>query len=154
MARMIFVNLRVSDLERAKKFYSSIGFVNEPRFTDDTAAGMTLSETIHVMLLTPEKFRQFSHKVNSDPYRESSAIYAVTCESRDAVDETLARVADAGGTPDSNPPQDFGFMYSRSFEDPDGHDWELFWMDPVAAEKGPQKFNDLDGSYSGEEGVK
>lgn len=143
MSRMIFVNLLVSDLERAKKFYSSIGLTNEPKFTDDTAAGMTLSETIHVMLLTPDKFKQFTHKAISDPFRASSAIYAVTCDSRAAVDETLALVADAGGTPDSNPPQDFGFMYSRSFEDPDGHDWELFWMDPVAAEKGPQEFNDL-----------
>ncbi|QSB45915.1 VOC family protein [Tsuneonella flava] len=154
MSRMIFINLPVADLERAKKFYSSIGFTNEPRFTDDTAAAMTLSETIHLVLLTPGKWEQFSNKAKTDPYRTSSAIYAVTCDSRDAVDEMLARVADAGGKPDSNPPQDFEFMYSRSFEDPEGYDWEMVWMDPATAELGSQEFNDLGGTYSGEEGVK
>lgn len=132
MTRMIFVNLPVTDLPRAMAFYAAIGFTNNPQFTDDTAACMVLSESISVMLLTHEKWASFTQR--PIPASDSSEVaLAVTCDSREAVNE-MARIAGAnGGNVDINPPQDHGFMMSRSFADPDGHIWEPFWMDPAVA---------------------
>ncbi|MBX7501824.1 VOC family protein [Qipengyuania sp. YG27] len=140
MSQMIFVNLPVADLARSKAFYEAIGFTNEPKFTDETAAGMMLSEAIHVMLLTHDKWKGFTSKAIPDAKKSAQMMLCLSRESREAVDAIIADVAEAGGNTDCDPPQDYGFMYGRSFEDPDGHNWEVMWMDPVAVEKGPEAF--------------
>jgi predicted lactoylglutathione lyase len=132
---MIFVNLPVTDLSRAVAFYEAVGAVNDPRFTDDTAACMSWSDSIHVMLLTHEKYRQFTPKHIIDAREASEVILCLSRESRADVDATLARARAAGARPDPTPEQEFGFMYGRSFEDPDGHAWEVMWMDVDAAMK-------------------
>ncbi|WP_369025607.1 VOC family protein [Qipengyuania sp. RANM35] len=140
MTQMIFVNLPVSDLEKSKAFYSAVGFTNEPKFTDETAAAMQLSDAIVVMLLTHEKWKSFTTKDIPDARKTAQVMNALGAESRDAVDAMVDKAAGAGGTPDCNPKQDYGFMYGRSFEDPDGHIWEVFWMDQAAVEVGPAEF--------------
>lgn len=132
MARMIFVNLPVADLERAKAFYSAIGFVNEPRFTDDTAACMVWSETIFVMILTHEKWKTFTTRPIPDT-GSSEVMLCLSCENREEVVDLNTKAGVAGGTADINPPQDYGFMMSHAFADLDGHVWEVMWMDPAAA---------------------
>ena len=132
MSKLIFVNLPVADLPRAKAFYEAIGAANEPRFTDETAACMVLSETIHVMLLTHDKFRQFTPKPIADAHETSEVLICISADSRDAVDEITEKALSAGGR-EPREPQDHGFMYGRSFEDPDGHIWEPMWMDMDAA---------------------
>lgn len=131
MSKMIFVNLPVTDLTAAKKFYEAIGFTNNPQFTDDTAAGMVWSESIHVMLHTHAKWRQFTRRPIA-PATSSEVMLAVSCADRDAVDGMNAAAAANGGTADVNAKQDLGFLYNRSFADLDGHVWEAMWMDPKA----------------------
>jgi uncharacterized protein len=132
MSRMIFVNLPVADLPRATRFYEAAGFVGQPQFTDETAGCLKWSEAIFVMLLTHEKWRTFTTRPVADR-GASEVMLALTCADRDEVDRLAGVAARAGGTADVNPPQDHGFMFSRSFADPDGHVWEAFWMDPAAA---------------------
>ena len=128
MSKMIFVNLPVTDLSRSKTFYEQIGLSNNAQFSDETAACMVLSETISVMLHTHDKWRTFTGRPIPSP-SASEVMLAVSCESRDEVD-TLNNAASAnGGTADINPAQDLGFLYSRSFTDPDGHVWEAVYMD-------------------------
>ena len=136
MSKMLFVNLPVADLDRAKAFYASLGFTNEPNFTDDTAACMVWSETIYVMLLTHAKWREFTTRPIPDR-GSSEVMLALSFNDRDEVDRITDAAGDAGGTADINPKQDHGFMYGRSFLDPDGHIWETFWMDPAAAAGSP-----------------
>lgn len=132
MAKTIFVNLPVADLAHAKRFYEAIGFINEPRFTDETAAAMRWSEAIFVMLLTHDKWRTFTDRPIADPGSSEVAL-CIGLDDRAAVNR-MADVAGAhGGTVDVNPAQDHGFMMSRSFADPDGHVWEPMWMDPAVA---------------------
>ena len=131
MSRMIFVNLPVADLEKSMAFYEALGFTNNPNFSDETAACMVLSETIHVMLLTHAKWRTFTDRP-IPPTDSSEVMLALSCESRAAVDTMIETVGTNGGTADINPRQDHGFMYGRSLADPDGHVWESFWMDPAA----------------------
>ena len=133
MPRMIFVNLPVLDLERSVAFYRGVGAEQNPQLSDATAAMMVFSETIHVMLLTHDKYRQFTTKRIADTRETSAVLLALSAESRDAVDEMVEKAGPAGGTLDPGPKQDHGFMYGRSFEDPDGHIWEVFWMDMAAA---------------------
>ncbi len=133
MPRMIFVNLPVADLPHAKAFYAALGFVNEPRFTDDTAAAMQWSDTIVVMLLTHEKWKNFTSRPIPSP-DTSEVMLCISCESRAEVDAITGAAASHGGTADVNPPQDHGFMMSRSFADPDGHVWEPMWMDPAVTQ--------------------
>ena len=140
MTQMIFVNLPVADLEKSKAFYSAIGFTNEPKFTDETAAAMQLSDAICVMLLTHDKWKGFTTKTIPDAKQSAQVMLCLSRESREHVDATLADVATAGGNADCDPPQDYGFMYGRSFEDPDGHNWEVMWMDQAAVEQGPEAF--------------
>ncbi len=132
MTQMIFVNLPVADLPKSKAFYEAIGFTNEPRFTDETAAAMQLSETICVMLLTHEKWRSFTTKEIPDAKKSAQVALCISREDRSAVDAIVDTARANGGTADPNPPQDYGFMYGRSFEDPDGHVWEPMWMDMEA----------------------
>ncbi|MEQ1944774.1 VOC family protein [Mesorhizobium sp. VNQ89] len=136
MAKMIFVNLPVANLKRATAFYESIGATKNPRFSDDTASCMVVSETIYVMLLTHEKYGQFTAKKIVDARSSSEVLIALSADSREDVDAMVKRAEASGVTIDPTPTQDFGFMYGRSFEDPDGHIWEIFWMDVEAATAG------------------
>ncbi|MGL4290068.1 MAG: VOC family protein [Phreatobacter sp.] len=138
MPKLIFVNLPVTDLKRATAFYQAIGAVKNPQFSDDTASCMVISEIIYVMLLTHEKFRQFTPKPIGDAKATSQVLLCLSADSRGAVDDLLAKAGAAGGAIDHGPQQDYGFMYGRSFEDPDGHIWEAMWMDPAAVSGGGQ----------------
>jgi len=132
MPKMIFVNLPVVDLGRSTAFYEAIGGTKNPQFSDETASCIVFSDTIYTMLLTHEKYATFESRPIADAQKTSQFLIAVSEESRDAVDGVIDRVAGAGGRADPNPLQDHGFMYSRSFADPDGHTWEVMWMDPAA----------------------
>lgn len=133
MPQMIFVNLPVTDLEKSKAFYEAVGAANNPAFTDDTAACMVVEEgSIHVMLLTHEKWATFTSKTIPDAHTTAQVLICVSADSRDAVDGQVDKAVKAGGKADPTPTQDYGFMYGRSFEDPDGHIWEVMWMDPTA----------------------
>ncbi len=131
MQKMIFVNLPVQELPRAMAFYEALGFTNNPRFTDDSAACMVWSEAIHVMLLTHDRWRTFTSRPVPSA-TASEVMLALALENRAAVDRMNETAAAHGGVADVNPRQDLGFMYNRSLTDPDGHVWEAFWMDPAA----------------------
>lgn len=130
MTAMIFVNLPVTNLNASMAFYQALGFENNPQFTDDTAACMVWSEAINVMLLTHDKWRQFTDRA-IPPANVSEVMLALSLDNREAVDTMNVATADNGGTADINPVQDLGFMYSRAMADPDGHIWEAIWMDPA-----------------------
>ena len=133
MSKMIFVNLPVADLPKARAFYEAIGFTNNPQFTDETAACMVLSDVIHVMLLTLEKFAQFTPKAIADAKATSEVLICVSEDSREGVDAITDKALAAGGR-ETREKQDYGFMYGRSFEDLDGHIWEPMWMDMAGFE--------------------
>jgi predicted lactoylglutathione lyase len=135
--QMIFVNLPVADLDAAKAFYEAIGFTNNPQFTDETAACMVLSEAIHVMLLTHAKFAQFTPRPIADAHRSTEVLICLSRDSRAAVD-SITELALAAGGREPREAQDYGFMYGRAFEDPDGHIFEVMWMDMAAAEAAMQ----------------
>lgn len=134
--QMIFINLPVADLGKAMRFYEAIGFTNNPKFSDDSAACMVLSETIFVMILTHAKWHSFTDRPIAAS-GSSEVSLALTCATKASVDAMVDAAVKAGGTADINPPQDHGFMMQRSFTDPDGHVWEPFWMDPAATADGP-----------------
>ncbi len=136
MSRMIFVNLPVADLGGSRAFLEGLGAVNEPRFTDETAACMTFSDSIHVMILTHDKFSQFTPRPIADAQAGSEVLVCLSADSREQVDSFIERGIAAGGTADPAPKQDYGVMYGRSIADPDGHIWEIMWMDAAAAEQG------------------
>ncbi len=136
MATKIFVNLPVADLPRSKAFFGALGYGFNPKFTNDAAAGMVIAEDIHAMLLTRDFFRQFTPREIADATKVTEVLTALSADSRAAVDALVDKAVAAGGT-EPRAAQDHGFMYARSFADPDGHIWEIFWMDPKAAEKGP-----------------
>jgi predicted lactoylglutathione lyase len=134
---MIFVNLPVTELERSKAFYEAIGFRNEPKFSNEAAAMMVLSDTISVMLLTHPFYSSFTSKPVADAHASSQVILCISCDSPAEVDQLTEAAAAAGGKADIAKKQEAGgMMYGRSFEDPDGHHWEPMWMDPSFAEKG------------------
>jgi predicted lactoylglutathione lyase len=132
-SRMIFVNLAVKDLGRAVDFFTGLGFSFDPRFTDESATCMIVSDQAFVMLLVEDRFRDFTKKELADPATHTEAILAVSAESREEVDEFADKALAAGGRP-ANDPIDMDFMYGRSFHDPDGHLWEVVWMDPASIE--------------------
>lgn len=133
MNRMIFVNLPVADLSRAMAFYDALGFVTEPRFTDETAACMVWSEAIHVMLLTHAKWRTFTDR--PIPARGSSEVMlCISCDNRDEVRRLNDLAGMNGGASDIQAADDHGFMMSHTFTDPDDHVWEAMWMDPAVAQ--------------------
>jgi predicted lactoylglutathione lyase len=136
---MLFVNLPVEDLERSKAFFAKLGFSYHPGFTDETAAGMPVGEHAFVMLLSREKFAEFSKLPLADPTTHTLALYCFSVSSREEVDAVSAAALAAGGT-EADDAEDHGFMYSRSFFDPDGHGWQVMWMDPTAVEQGPEAF--------------
>lgn len=133
--KMIFVNLPVADLDRAIAFYQAIGATKNDQFSDHTAACMVISETIFVMLLTHAKFRGFTPKAIADSRTTTEVLLCLSSESRASVDDTITTAGAAGGKTDPGPQQDYGFMYGRSFEDLDGHIWEVMWMDVAAAQQ-------------------
>lgn len=141
MAKMIFVNLPVSDLARSTAFYEAVGAVKNPQFSDDTASCMVLSETIHVMLMTHAKYNYFTKKKIADAKTTSQVLLCLSAESRAEVDDIMARAKAAGGTTDHGPQDEYDFMYGRDFEDLDGHAWEVMWMDMEAFQKQSESEN-------------
>ena len=137
--RILFVNMPVADLERSKAFFAKLGFSYHPNFTGETAACMMVGEDAYVMLLAREKFAEFSKLPVGDPSTHALALYCFSVSSRDEVDAVSAAALAAGGV-EADGAEDYGFMYSRSFFDLDGHGWQVMWMDPVAAEQGPEAF--------------
>lgn len=127
----IFVNLPVKDLGRSMDFFTELGFSFDQRFTDEKAACLVIDDNIYAMLLTEPFFRTFTKKEVADASRSTEAILALSVESRQRVDELVDRALTVGGRP-SNETDDQGFMYGRSFQDPDGHLWEVFYMDMSA----------------------
>jgi uncharacterized protein len=132
-ARKMFVNLAVGDLEKSKKFFSTLGFSFNPKFTDDNAACMVVSDEAFVMLLTRPFFKTFTRREVCDTSRCTEGLLALSCDTRADVDELVKKAFAAGGQRAMDP-QDHGFMYGWSFYDLDGHHWEIFWMDPQAAQ--------------------
>ena len=141
MPKLIFVNLPVTDLDRSIGFYEAIGGKKEPKFSNDDAAMIILSDTISVMLLRHHFYGSFTPKPIADAHQSSQVLLAVSADTTAEVDETVDKAAAAGGKADPGPRQELGgLMYSRSFEDPDGHHWEVVWMDEKAAEQGASAF--------------
>ena len=132
-SRKLFVNLSVKDLERAKAFFSKLGFTFNPQFTDEKAACMVVSEEAFVMLLTEPFFRGFTRREIADTSRHTEGLFALSCNSRSEVND-FVRIAVENGGAHAMDAQDHGFMYAWSFYDPDGHHWEVMWMDPKALE--------------------
>ena len=133
MSRKIFINLPVKDLKKSMSFFTAIGFVNNPQFTDDTAACMVVSEDIYVMLLTHPKFAGFTPKPIVDATRNTEVLNALSYDSRAEVEDVVRKAVAAGGSTYAEP-KDHGFMFQHGFQDPDGHIWEAFWMDPKAVQ--------------------
>lgn len=133
MPKMIFINLPVADLPRSTAFYQALGATKNDQFSDDTASCIVFSETIHAMLLTHAKYAQFTSKKIADAKTTSEVLICISSDTREGVDEMVGKAGAAGGALDPTPTQDYGFMYGRSFEDPDGHIWEVMWMDMAAA---------------------
>ncbi|MER6747518.1 VOC family protein [Streptomyces fungicidicus] len=131
--QMIFVNLPVNDLDATKRFFTELGYTINPQFSDETAASVVISDTIIAMMLTREKYAQFTKKEIVDATKSSEVLIALSAESREKVDELVEKAVAAGGTI-SGETQDHGFMYGRAFDDLDGHTWEVTWMDPAAVQ--------------------
>ncbi|MBD0424150.1 VOC family protein [Streptomyces sp. TRM S81-3] len=131
--QMIFVNLATNDLDASKKFFTELGYEINPQFSDETAASVVISDTIIAMLLTREKYAEFTKKEIVDSTKASEVLIALSAESREKVDELVDKAIAAGGSP-SGETQDHGFMYGRAFDDLDGHTWEVAWMDPAVVQ--------------------
>jgi predicted lactoylglutathione lyase len=132
MARKIFVNLPIDDMQRSRAFFESLGFSFNPQFSNDQGACMVVSEDIFVMILVKPFFQTFISKRIADARETTEVLVCLSCDSRAEVDELTAKAVKAGGR-EPRAAQDHGFMYSKAFEDLDGHIWELVWMDPNAA---------------------
>jgi len=134
MSTKIFVNLPVKDLGKSIDFFTALGFSFNPQFTDENAGCLVISDDIYAMLLVESFFKSFTKKDIADATKTTEAIVALGVESRERVDELVDKALAAGGLP-SNDTNDQGFMYGRSFQDPDGHLWEVFYMDPAAVQQ-------------------
>jgi predicted lactoylglutathione lyase len=132
MSKMIFVNLPVRDLSASTAFYVALGGTVNPQFSGENSTSLMFSDTIGVMLLTHDHYREFTTRPIGDARRDSQVLIVLTVDDRDAVDATLTSAVAAGGRADPNPAQDLGFMYNRHVEDPDGYVWEIVWMNPAA----------------------
>lgn len=139
MPTEVFVNLTTADLPRAKEFFQGLGWTINPLFTDDNAACVIIDERVYLMVLTREFFATFTQKEIADPHTHVLCQTALSADSRDAVDALLEKALAAGAT-EPKEAQDYGFMYARDFEDPDGNEFSILWMDPKAAEAGPEAF--------------
>jgi hypothetical protein len=141
----MFVNLPVTDLDRAKVFYEGIGFTINPKFTDHNAACVVVEDGHnYFMILTREFFQTFTERPIGDPSKTVSVSTAIFLESREAVDATVVAGIAAGGA-EAGSASDYGFMYQRGLTDPDGNHIDFGWMDPVAAEQGPEAFASQQG---------
>jgi len=129
MAKQIFVNLSVKDLNKSKAFFGALGYSFNPQFTNDDAACMVISDTIYTMLLTEPFFKKFTEKDLVDAKKATEVLVCLSADSRTEVDD-IVRKAVAGGGRIYNEPQDHGFMYCHGFEDLDGHQWEFAYMEP------------------------
>lgn len=129
--RQIYVNLPVTDLTKAVDFFTQLGFTFNPQFTDENATAMIINDNAVVMLLVNDFFKSFINKDICDAATHAEAIIALSAESREQVDELADKALAAGGQ-QTNEPMDQGFMYGRSFQDLDGHHWEVMYMDPSA----------------------
>jgi predicted lactoylglutathione lyase len=134
MATKIFVNLPVQNLDRSVSFFAKLGYTFNPQFTDENATCMVIAEDIYAMLLVEKFFKTFTPKPVADARQTTEAIVALSLDSREAVD-TLVKTALESGARRYTEPKDHGFMYQWGFEDPDGHIWEYFWMDPAHVQK-------------------
>jgi predicted lactoylglutathione lyase len=132
-ARKLFVNLAVRDLKASMAFFGALGFTFNPKFTDENAACMIVSDEAFVMLLAHPFFKTFTNREICDTSKSSEGLFALSCGTRPEVDEFVKTALAAGGSK-AMPPQDHGFMYGSSFYDLDGHHWEVFWMDPAAVQ--------------------
>ncbi|MCX4822933.1 VOC family protein [Streptomyces sp. NBC_01142] len=132
MSQLIFVNLPVNDLETTKSFWSKLGYSFNPQFSDETTACLVISDTIFAMLITQPRFKEFTKKEIADASTSTEVILCLSADSREKVDELADAALASGGSP-ANEPMDHGFMYGRSFQDPDNHLWEVVWMDVEAA---------------------
>jgi predicted lactoylglutathione lyase len=135
MATKIFVNLPVKDINRSVKFFKGMGYSFNQQFSDETAACMVISNDIFAMLLTEAKFREFARKPIADATRMTEVLTCLSVESRKRVDQLVDRALALGGR-ETREPEDHGFMYGRSFNDLDGHIWEIIYMDPKASGQG------------------
>ena len=133
MAQSIFVNLPVTDVARSRKFFQALGYTINEQFSDPTAACVVLSDTIYFMILNHERFQGFATKPLADPSQATAVLIALSQDSRAAVDAITAAAIKAGGS-EPKPAQDLGFMYSRTFHDPDGNVFEPMWMDPATVQ--------------------
>ena len=139
MSRLLFLNLPVADLAASRAFFAELGFEFNEKFCDAGAACMVVSEGAFVMLLQRDRFAEFVTKPLANSAETTGLTVCVSAESRAEVD-SLADIAGNAGAGDAKGPQDYGFMYQRSFYDLDGHLWEIAWMDPGAVAKGPAEF--------------
>ncbi|MDR4472288.1 MAG: VOC family protein [Nitrospira sp.] len=128
MVSKIFVNLPVKDLDKSMAFFKALGFSFNPQFTDATAACMVINTDIFAMLLTHGKVKEFTNKQIADAHKTTEVLTALAVDSKESVNEMAEKALKAGGK-EAYPAKDHGFMFVRSFEDLDGHIWELFWMD-------------------------
>jgi uncharacterized protein len=131
MPKKIFVNLPVSDLDKSMEFFKTLGFTFNQQFTDETAACMVISDDIYAMLLTRKRFKDFTPKDIADATKTTEVLNALSMDSREEVDTFVDKALKAGATK-TREPMDHGFMYERSFNDLDGHIWEIFYMDMSA----------------------
>ena len=128
MAKQIFINLAVKDLQKSMDFYTALGFSINPQFSDDTGKCMVWSENIFVMIMTHEKFKTFATKPIADTKSNIAGLFSLSVDSLDEVNNILNNGLNSGGT-EQNEMRDYGFMQQRTIEDPDGHTWEIFYMD-------------------------
>jgi uncharacterized protein len=128
MAKQIFINLAVKDLQKSMDFYTALGFTNNPQFSDNTAKCMVWSENIFVMILTHEKFSTFATKPIADTKTNLAGLFSLSMDSVDEVNNLVTNGLKAGGK-EPNEMRDYGFMQQRTIEDFDGHTWEVFYMD-------------------------
>jgi uncharacterized protein len=131
--RTLFVTLPIADLDRSKAFFAKLGFSFNPLFGDEHSACMLVGEHAFVMLLTRERFAEFAKLPIGDPTTHTLALYSFSVSSREEVDAVGEAALAAGGT-EADGAEDHGFMYTRSFFDPDGHGWQVLWMDPSAGQ--------------------
>ena len=134
MTTQIFVNLPVNDLNDTVDFFTKLGFAFNPQFTDENATCMIVNNDIFVMLLVEKFFKTFTKKELCDTTKDTEVIVALSTESREKVDQMINKVIEAGGK-EHRKPQDHGWMYGRSFEDINGHLWEVIYMDKNALKK-------------------
>ncbi|HEY2573423.1 MAG TPA: VOC family protein [Verrucomicrobiaceae bacterium] len=134
MNQQVFINLPVADLTKSRAFYQALGYDFNEQFSDDTAACVVISQHIHVMLLTHPKFRQFTPKAICDSTKFTEVLNCLSCSSREEVDQCVARAVSGGGSTYADA-KDYGFMYQHSFQDPDGHQWELIHLSAMPPAK-------------------